>query len=73
MSPPGLASAAARRDESAQVGDVLDHFQRRHDVEARALGGEVLDQSGAIGEPRAGRLGVGARHGDRFSAPDRAR
>ena len=45
---------------------MLDHFQRRHHVEARALGDEVLDQPGAIGQPRAGRLGVGARDRDRF-------
>ena len=37
---------------------MLDHLHRQHGVELAALGRQVLDGSGAIGEFGPGRLGV---------------
>ena len=52
-------------DESGDVVDMLDDFHREHDVEFRALAGQILDRSYAIGQIGAGRRRVGARDFDR--------
>ena len=55
ISPPGLTIAAQLATNSADVGDMLDHFHRQHDVE-RSLRREVLGGGGAVIDSKAALL-----------------
>ena len=64
ISPPGFTISAQALDEQRHVGDVLDHLHRKHQVEPRALLGQLLGGGAAVVDRRA-------RFGRRAVAPPR--
>ena len=81
ISPPGFSIAAQRFEEHADIGDMLDHFHRQHDVEALAQvhllhrGAAVVDrQMPLVGmQFRGGDVGGGGIDADHLRAEPRER
>ena len=59
----GLEHRRAALEEHADIGDVLDHFHRQHDIEAFAHV-HLLDRGAAVVDRQMALLGVQPRRGD---------